>query len=294
MTLLVDRYDAVLLDLDGTLFRGTEPIPAAGPTVAALRQRRTSLVFMTNNSSSTPESVARNLAAVGVRAEPDEVVTSAETTAEILAERGVGTVFVVGEEGIRSALATRGVAVVDGEPDRVDAVVIGLDRGATYDSLRRASLLVDRGAALVATNADASFPAPGGDRWPGAGALLAAVEVATGATPEVIGKPHAPLFRAALRRAGGYTPIVVGDRLETDVAGASALGWDSLLVLTGVSGRDDTSGLPYAPTYVADDVGALVDPTFASGADSPLIADPGAAPEAAGMLAPDAQTEERR
>jgi glycerol-1-phosphatase len=261
MTLLVDRYDAVLLDLDGTLFRGTEPIPAAGPTVAALRVRGTALVFMTNNSSATPESVAGKLVAVGIRAEPDEVVTSAETTAGILAERGASSVFVVGEEGIRSALAVRGLTVVE-EPDRVDVVVIGLDRRATYDSLRRASLLVDRGAALVATNADASFPAPGGDSWPGAGALLAAVVTTTGATPEVIGKPHAPLFRAALHRAGGQTPLVVGDRLDTDVAGASAIGWDSLLVLTGVSTRADLSGLPYAPTFVAEDIGALVDPSF--------------------------------
>jgi glycerol-1-phosphatase len=294
MTVLVDRYDAVLLDLDGTLFRGTERIPAAGPTVATLRERRMSLVFLTNNSSATPESVAEKLAAVGVRAEPDEVVTSAETTASILAEHGVASVFVVGEEGIRSALAARGMTVVDGEPDRVDAVVIGFDRGATYDSLRRASVLVDRGAVLVATNADASFPAPSGDRWPGAGALLAVVETTTGATPEVIGKPHAPLFRAALRRVGGRTPLVVGDRLDTDVAGAFALGWDSLLVLTGVSSRDDASGLPYAPTYVAEDVGALVDPTFVRAAGVDLIELAGAAPEAAGMLAPDAQTEEGR
>jgi glycerol-1-phosphatase len=294
MTLLVDRYDAVLLDLDGTLFRGTEPIPAAGPTVAALRQLRTALAFMTNNSSSTPQSVARTLAAVGVGAEPEEVVTSAETTAAVLAERGVSTVFVVGEEGIRSALAARGVAVVDGEPDSVDAVVVGLDRGATYAGLRRASLLVDRGAALVATNADASFPAPGGDRWPGAGALLALVEVATGISADVIGKPHAPLFRAALRRAGGDTPLVVGDRLDTDIAGAAALGWDSLLVLTGVSGRDDLVDLPYAPTYVAEDIGALVDPTFVEAAGPPLAPQARAARGPAGMLAPDAQTEERR
>jgi glycerol-1-phosphatase len=294
MTLLVDRYDAVLLDLDGTLFRGTERIPVAGTTVAALRERRTSLAFMTNNSSATPESVAGKLAAVGVGAEPDEIVTSAGTTAEILEERGVGSAFVVGEEGIRTALAAHGVRVLDGEPDRVDAVVIGLDRGATYDSLRRASLLVDRGAALIATNADTSFPAPGGDRWPGAGALLAVVQTTTGATPEVIGKPHAPLFRAALRRAGGSTPLVVGDRLDTDVAGASALGWDSLLVLTGVSRRDDASGLPYAPTYVAEDIGALMDPTFVRTAGADLSADEASATEAAGMLAPDAQTEERR
>jgi HAD superfamily hydrolase (TIGR01450 family) len=262
VTLLVDRYDAVLLDLDGTLFRGTERIPAAGPTVAALRKRRTSLAFMTNNSSATPESVARSLTDLGIEARPEEVVTSADTTAAILAGRGVGSVFVVGEEGIRSALTARGVTVVDGDPDRVDAVVIGLDRRATYDHLRRASILVDGGAAFVATNADPSFPAPGGDRWPGAGALLAVVEATTGAAAEVIGKPHAPLFRAALLRSGGHTPLVVGDRLDTDVAGASALGWDSLLVLSGVSGRDDAVGLPYAPTFVADDVGALVDPAF--------------------------------
>ncbi len=254
---VVDGYDAVLLDLDGTLFRGDEPITAAAPTIAALRARGTRMAFITNNSSAPPENVARKLAAMGIEASSGEIVTSAEVTADLLSERAVGSVFVIGEEGIRSALAGRGISVLDDAPS-VDVVVVGFDRAATYETLRRASVLVDRGAALVATNRDASFPAPGGERWPGAGALLAVIETTTGAHAEVVGKPAAPLFAAALSRAGGTRPLVVGDRLQTDIAGAAALGWDSLFVLSGVNGRGDLRALAIAPTYVGEDVGALL------------------------------------
>ncbi len=116
---------------------------------------------------------------------------------------------------------------------------------------------MERGAAFVGTNGDASWPAPDGSRWPGAGALLAAVATTTGAEPEIVGKPNAPLFHAALARAGGGRPLVIGDRLDTDVAGAAALGWDSLLVLTGIARREDLEHAAVRPTYVADDLSIL-------------------------------------
>jgi HAD superfamily hydrolase (TIGR01450 family) len=164
----------------------------------------------------------------------------------------------VGEEGIRRALSDAGIALVDGAADRADHVVVGWDRRATYEKLRTACLLVQRGASLVATNADASYPAPDG-LWPGAGALLAVVTTTTGAAAEIMGKPHAPMFDAARRRAGGASPLVVGDRLDTDVAGAANLGIDSLLVLTGVGRADEFARTASpAPTYVADDVSALL------------------------------------
>jgi HAD superfamily hydrolase (TIGR01457 family) len=257
---IADRYDCFLLDLDGVLFRGDEPVPHAADTVEALRSLRKRLAFVTNNSTRTPPEVADMLNGSGIRAGPAEVVTSALATADLLAERGVRSAFVVGERGIREALGGVGIRVVEEDVGEVDAVVVGLDRSTTYDKLRTASLLVERGATLIATNGDASYPAPDG-RWPGAGALLALVTTTTEAEAEVVGKPNPPLFIAARERAGGGNPLVVGDRLETDVAGAIALGWDSFLVLSGIAGRGDLARSSVQPTYVANDVSALLGDT---------------------------------
>jgi ribonucleotide monophosphatase NagD (HAD superfamily) len=164
---------------------------------------------------------------------------------------------VIGGDGIRTALADAGVAVTDGEPGSVDWVVVGVDQQVTYAKLRTAGLLVQRGAPLVATNPDRSLPMPGGV-WPGAGALLSVVTETTGASAEIVGKPFAPLFEAGLRRAGGGRPLVIGDRIDTDIAGAARLGWDSLLVLSGVSTEEEIASSPASPTFVADDVTALL------------------------------------
>jgi HAD superfamily hydrolase (TIGR01450 family) len=226
--------------------------------MAALREASACVVFVTNNSSRTPEQVAAKLRAVGIDAAASEVVTSALATADLLAPRG-GTAYVVGQDGIRTALADAGIEVVDGEPERVDHVVVGVDVGATYASLRTACVLVQRGAALVATNPDRSFPAAGA-LWPGAGALLAVVTETTGATAEVVGKPFAPLFESARARSNATAPLVIGDRLDTDIAGAEALGWDSLLVLTGVTTARELEAAAERPTFVAEDLRVLLAP----------------------------------
>lgn len=262
---LADRYDCFLFDLDGVLYRGDRVVPLAGEAVARLRLAGGRVAFMTNNSSRTPERVAQTLAGLGIEASPSEIASSALATADLLASRGGGSAFVVGEEGIRTALSDAGVTVVDGQPERVDHVVVGWDRSADYAKLRTASLLVQGGARLIATNADPSYPAPDG-LWPGAGALLAVVATTTGVVPEIVGKPHAPMYLAALRRAGHGRPLVVGDRLDTDIAGAAALGWDSLLVLTGVTREEDLAGTEVCPTYVAPDLSAL----FEEPAPAPL------------------------
>jgi ribonucleotide monophosphatase NagD (HAD superfamily) len=132
--------------------------------------------------------------------------------------------------------------------------VVGFDGGATYGSLKRASLLSQRGARLVATNADALLSPAADGLWPGAGALLSVITTTTGAEPEIVGKPFHPLFEAGRRRGGGGRPLVVGDRLDTDIEGAARLGWDTMLVLTGVSGREDVERTGY-PTH--DDRGGL-------------------------------------
>lgn len=254
---LVDGYDVILLDLDGVLFRGGRPIEGAGATVERLRSLGKAVAFVTNNASRTPAQVVAQLASVGVVARPEEIETSARTAAGVLAARGIRRVFAIGQDGILDALADVGISAValDGRPE---VVVVGLDRAITYAKLRDAGLAVQRGAPLVATNGDTTFPAEDG-LWPGAGALLAAIVATTGATPEVLGKPSPAIFRSALARAGGGRPLVVGDRLDTDIAGALALGWESLLVRTGVHGPADLTEDGPRPTFVADDVRALCD-----------------------------------
>jgi HAD superfamily hydrolase (TIGR01457 family) len=253
---IADGYDAFLFDLDGVLYRGDEPVDGAPEAMRRLRAAGKRIAFVTNNSSRTPASIAEKLASVGIHAEPQEVATSALATADLLASRGVATAYVVGEEGIRSALHDVGIRVLDAGADGVEVVVVGFDRGATYDTLAHAALLVERGAHLVATNADASYPAPEG-ALPGAGALLAVVTTTTGAEAEVVGKPHPPLLRAALERAGGGRPLVIGDRLDTDVAGAHAVGWDCVLVLTGITDRAQAERADPRPTYVVENLGGL-------------------------------------
>jgi HAD superfamily hydrolase (TIGR01450 family) len=226
--------------------------------VARLRSDDKRITFVTNNSSRTPEAVAQKLASVGVPAGAAEVETSAMATAALLGSRGVRTAFVVGEEGVRRALADAGIALVGPKDPVPDVVVVGWDGSADYAKIAAASVFVERGAALIATNGDASYPAPEG-LLPGAGALLAAVTTTTGATAEIVGKPHAPLLRAALVRAGGGRPLVIGDRIDTDIEGAASLGWHSLLVLTGVTTRSDLERSPTRPTYLGDDLRALFD-----------------------------------
>jgi HAD superfamily hydrolase (TIGR01457 family) len=278
---LLDLHDAFLFDLDGVLYRGDEPVAGAADTVAAIHDAGRALAFVTNNSARTPERVAERLRAMGIAAEPGEVVTSAMATATLLVDRDVRTAFVIGEEGVRSALAAAGVELLDGDPPRADAVVVGWDRSVDYDKLRTASLLVQRGATLVATNTDASYPAPDG-LWPGAGALVAAIVTTTGVAPVVVVKPGLPLFEEALRLVGPVErPLFVGDRVETDVAGGLAAGLDTLLVLSGVSTGADLVRSGLRPTYLARDVSAvLADPA----PPSVRPAGPGDVPDVERML----------
>ena len=259
--MLADPYDAILLDLDGVLYRWPEPIAGAPEAVERLRRARKGLAFVTNNASRTPAQVAERLASVGVDVTEAEVVTSALATATLLASRGARSAFVVGEEGLIDALAEEGIGVADRTGSRPDAVVVGFDPHVDYDKLKDASVLVASGVPLIASNADASFPAPGGEAWPGAGALVAAIERTTGERAEVVGKPEAPLLERALEAAGGGRPLVVGDRLDTDIAGAVRLGWDSVLVLTGVASAADVDASPWAPTFVAESLAQVAEPT---------------------------------
>jgi HAD superfamily hydrolase (TIGR01457 family) len=252
--LLVQRYAGVVFDIDGVLVRGDEPLAGAAEAVAALHDRGIATAFVTNNASRTPAQIAAALQTAGIPAAAETVVTSALAAAELLAP---GTrCLVIGMDGLHEALTDRGCVETD-DPQSADAVVVGWDRGLVWDDLRRATLALVRGGRFVGTNADASYPAPEG-LWPGNGAVLAALQAATGRRPEIAGKPEAPLFRAAADRLPDGDVLMVGDRHETDIVGAARMGWDTALVLTGITRAEDVDGLDPAPTYVLESVSALI------------------------------------
>jgi HAD superfamily hydrolase (TIGR01450 family) len=261
---LCRAYDVALLDLDGVVYRGDAPVPGAAAAVAGVRAAGMRVAFVTNNASRTPEAVVARLAAVGVPASVDEVVTAAQATATLLATLvpAGARVLVTGGEGLRTAVAGAGFAVVRGAADGPAAVVQGYAEELAYADLAEAALAVRAGAVWVASNLDATIPTARGE-LPGNGALVALVATATGRRPDAsAGKPERALHDEAVRRTGARRPLVVGDRLDTDVEGANRAGCDSLLVLTGVT---DVAGLLAAPperrpTYVAADLGALLVP----------------------------------
>jgi len=252
--------DGLMCDMDGVLYRGDEPVPGAADAVERLRARGTKIVFCTNNSSATVDTYVAKLTGMGITAEAEEVLTSAVVTAHVLKERGYRNkrAIVVGGEGLKSCLASVGVVVVD-DPDvsDVDVVAIGLDPSFNYATLRRAADAVRSGAAFVASNADATFPTALGVE-PGAGSLVAAIEVAAGRPAEVIGKPHAPMMDAvATRLADAGHIAAVGDRPDTDIAGASARGWTTVLVLSGVTSAAEALRLDPQPDLILDSIADL-------------------------------------
>jgi 4-nitrophenyl phosphatase len=239
-----------VLDLDGVVWLAEQPIAGASEAVARLRAAGRRVLFATNNSAVRVGEQEAKLARHGIDARGD-VVTSAMAGARLVdpGER----VLVCGGPGVVEAVAARGaVAVRDGD---ADAVMVGFDLGFDYERLRLAARAVDRGARLIATNDDATYPTPDGP-IPGGGALVAAVAYATGATPTVAGKPHPPMA-ALVRALGGAEGTMVGDRPATDGAFARELGYRFALVLTGVTGASDLPVTP-APDVVADSLADLV------------------------------------
>lgn len=238
------------LDLDGVIWLADQPIPGAAEAVARLRQAGEQVLFCTNSSMDPTWAVEEKLARHGIAARGD-VVTSADVAGGLLSagER----VLVCGGQGIVEAVEARGAQVVTKGP--ADVVLVGLDRSFTYERLRIAADAVAGGARLLATNDDATYPTPTG-AVPGGGAILAAIERASGAVAEVAGKPHAPMV-AAVRARLGDAGVVVGDRPETDGAFARALGYRFALVLTGVV--DSGEGVDPRPDVVAPDLAAVLD-----------------------------------
>ncbi len=260
---LCARYDVALLDLDGVVYIGGTPIPGAPAALRQARQRGMRLAYVTNNASRTPAAVADLLTAMEVPAAPADVVTSAQAAARLLSDKlpPGARVLVIGAPALRLAVRERGLIPVSTAAEQPAAVVQGYGPGIGYGSIAEGGLAVRAGAIFVGTNADSTLPGPRGIQ-PGNGSLLQVIAHATGTTPIIAGKPELPLHRESVIRTGAENPLVVGDRLDTDIEAAHRAGTDSLLVLTGVSRPADVVLAPpqHRPTYIAEALGALLRP----------------------------------
>jgi HAD superfamily hydrolase (TIGR01450 family) len=260
---LSQLYDVGLLDLDGVVYVGPHAVPGAAEALAAARASGMRLAFVTNNASRDPATVAAHLVELGIPASPEDVVTSSQAAATVIVERlGPGaSVLVTGSAALRSAVETAGLRPVTSADDEPDAVVQGFAPELCYADLAEAALAVRAGALWVATNVDSTLPSARG-LLPGNGSLVGMVAIATGQRPVVAGKPELPLHAEGVRRAAATHPLVIGDRLDTDIEGAHAAAADSLLVLTGVATAADLVNAParHRPTYLAFDLRGLLEP----------------------------------
>jgi HAD superfamily hydrolase (TIGR01450 family) len=256
-------YDVALLDLDGVVYIGGAAIPGAAQALRKAAAAGMRLAYVTNNAFRTPAAVAALLTSLGVPAAAEDVVTSAQAAARLLAERlpAGAPVLVVGGSGLRMALRERGLRPVSTAADKPLAVVEGYAPGVDYSMLAEGGLAVAAGALFVASNADLTLPGRGGI-GPGNGSLIQVIATATGVRPLVAGKPEPPLHHESVLRTKAKHPLVVGDRLDTDIEGAQRVGADSLLVLTGVTGPAAAVLAPPSqrPTYLAEDLSGLLEP----------------------------------
>jgi 4-nitrophenyl phosphatase len=257
---------AFIFDMDGVIYRGQRAQPCAAEFIARLRAARIPFLFLTNNSTTSPQHVAVRLSAMGIEALSSDIMTSAEATAAYLNQQRPGCrVLVVGESGIRSALLEAGFTLVEKHRD-ADAVVVGMDREATYGRLKEASLAIQAGALFLATNRDASLPSEEG-LIPGAGSLVGMLEIASGQRAVSIGKPAAGTFRQALARLGASaeTTACVGDRPETDILGGQVAGLKTIAMLTGAGQREDFEAMSPQPDWVFADLCGLQRAYFEGG-----------------------------
>jgi glycerol-1-phosphatase len=258
---LAQVYDVALLDLDGVAYVGRRAVPGVPEALAAARELGLRLAFVTNNAARPPAAVAEHLTELGIAADAAEVITSSQAAAHYLADRlpSHARVLVVGTTGLHEALVERGLVPVYSAEEDPAAVVQGYSPDLDWRQLAEGAVAIRRGLLWVATNLDATVPSSRGP-LPGNGSLVAALRHATGVEPVATGKPDPTMHLESVQRSGAQRPIVVGDRLDTDVEGANAAGCPSLLVLTGVT---DAAQLllaepPLRPTYVAPDAGGLL------------------------------------
>ena len=272
--MLPDKIKALILDMDGVLWKADAPIGDLPRIFMRIRDRGLKVTFATNNGTRTPEQYVERLAGLGVAAEPWQVVTSALGVAELLSTRFLETpsllssgekqdmrVFAIGGAGVMSALHEKGFELLSVEDaEKAQIVVMGIDRQINFDKMAAAALLVRQGVPFYATNSDKTFPTPRGE-IPGAGAWISVVVTATGVEPVYAGKPAPYLLDLARERLGTEREetLVVGDRLETDIAGGQAAGMPVALMLSGVSTREQGQAWKPVVDMMADDLASLVD-----------------------------------
>ncbi len=258
---LADEFDGLLVDLDGVVWVGREMVPGSAKALRELLASRVELVFVTNNPGKPAAEYARRLVELGIEVGAERIVTAGEATAELAAERvGEGAfAFVIGAAAFHDTVAGAGLQLLEGEAGReADVVLVSGHRGFDYDELLSATLALQRGAALFATSHDPTLPMPGGS-WPGTGAVLAAVETASGATAEIGGKPEPHLFEMARERIGSAARVaMVGDRVSSDIEGGRRAGLETILVLSGATSREEAAVAAPPPDFVVEDLAALV------------------------------------
>jgi glycerol 3-phosphatase-2 len=281
---LMQAYDTAMLDLDGVVYIGGDAVAGAAEHLESARRAGMHLAFVTNNASRTPDQVAERLRALHVPAHGTDVVTSAQAAARMMARLvpAGANVLVVGGEGLVAALAEQDLRAVGSADDDPEGVVSGFHPNLVWHQLAEGAIAVGRGLPWVASNTDLTLPTSRG-LVPGNGTLVAAITVATGRSPEVAGKPRRPLFDETVLRVGAVRPLVVGDRLDTDIEGANNSAAHSLLVMTGVTDLQTVASAPthQRPTYLSMDLAGLAAPqtrvemTAPTSSDAPVYAECG-------------------
>jgi glycerol 3-phosphatase-2 len=260
LTPLAARYDQFILDLDGCVWVGGEPTPGVVEALEELRAAAKPFAFATNNAFESGEDLVAQLWKIGVRASLDDVVTVGGAMQFRLAEQHTGrTAFVIGSPPMLRHVADAGLKVLNATDlaSRAEVVVVAGTTELVYADLRNAIQAVLRGADLLATARDPTYPQPDG-LWPGTGAILAAVEYATGHTAEIVGKPEPQLFLTALDRLGEGSTLVIGDRVGSDLAAAAAAGLDAALVRSDSSDHDDLDGFEPQPVAIGETLAGLL------------------------------------
>jgi len=257
----VDEFDGFLVDLDGVVWIGREPVPGSAEALRELLAAGKEICFVTNNPGRPAAEYARRLGEMGVEVDAGRIVTAGEATAQLAANRigAGGSAFVIGAAAFHETVAAAGLALLTGEDAReADAVIVSGHRGFDYEELLTATFALRRGAALFATSHDPTLPMPGG-AWPGTGAILAAVETASGRTAEIGGKPEPHLFELARQRvAAAQRVAMVGDRVSSDIEGGRRAGLETILVLSGATSAEEAAAADPQPDRIVADLAALV------------------------------------
>ncbi|MCL6520353.1 MAG: phosphoglycolate/pyridoxal phosphate family phosphatase [Armatimonadetes bacterium] len=243
------RLRTFVFDLDGVIYRGEQLLPGVAETIETLRRFGHQVYFFTNNSTKTREQYVDKLHRMGILVDKAQIMTSGYATSLYFCEHGAKgkSVYLIGEPGLRQVLIEAGMRIVENIPEeKADYVVVGWDKGFNYEKITKALWAIRGGAEFIATNRDATYPLEGGQVVPGAGAMVAAVEAATGVTPRVIGKPETYAVRKLFEVAGASLEdsVIVGDRLDTDILVGKRLGITTILVLTGISTEKDVEVAP--------------------------------------------------